>query len=279
MALPISAAAGVAGPIGAGEAIGGTGKREGAVSDVGGIAGDRLKSFIERAERLEEEKRALAADLKEVFTEARGAGFDVKIMRKIIAERRRDKDAVDEEQTLLDVYRRALGMLADLPLGESAVAAARKKPKGTLRAEVRAKFEDAGFAGDGSAGNPFHLADEPGPKSSPESIEFERDPASELGRAAAAAGRAAATNPYPLDAPDNRAIWQEAWVAEWNIRRGGETSPDRSADIARALGRAVENPRSAENPFRDGTIEAEAWEDGWSGEVDADQDPMELAEA
>ena len=251
------------------------------MSDVGGISGARLKSFIERAERLDEERRALAADLKEVFAEAKSAGFDVKIMRKIIAERRRDKDAVDEEQALLDVYRRALGMLADLPLGEAAVAAVKKRPKGILRAEVRARVEDAGFTGDGSAENPFGHADEPGPQSPPESIAIERDPetAWELGRAAAAAGRAASTNPYPPDAPDNRAIWQEAWVAEWNIRRGGETSPDRSADIARALGRAVENPRSAENPFRDGTIEAEAWEDGWSGEVDADQDPMELAEA
>ena len=256
------------------------------MSDVGGIAGDRLKSFIERAERLDEEKRALAADLKEVFAEAKSAGFDVKIMRKIITERRRDKDAVDEEQALLDVYRRALGMLSDTPLGEAAVAAVKKKPKGTLRAEVRATVEDAGFAGDGSAENPFHLADEPGlplreepAASESTAIEFERDPAGELGRAAAAAGRAAATNPYPLDAPDNRAVWQETWVREWNIRRGGETSPDRSADIARALGRAVENPRSAENPFRDGTIEAEAWEDGWSGEVDADQDAMEPAEA
>ena len=132
-------------------------------AECGGIAGDRLKSFIERAEQLDEEKRALAADLKEVFAEARGAGFDVKIMRKIIAERRRDKDAVDEEQALLDVYRRALGMLADLPLGEAAVAAVKKRPKGILRAEVRARVEDAGFTGDGSAENPFGHADEPGP--------------------------------------------------------------------------------------------------------------------
>ena len=56
-----------------------------------------------------------------MFAEAKSAGFDVKVMRKIIAERRRDKDAVDEEQALLDVYRRALGMLADLPLGRAAV--------------------------------------------------------------------------------------------------------------------------------------------------------------
>jgi uncharacterized protein (UPF0335 family) len=79
--------------------------------DVGGIAGDRLKSFIERIERLEEEKKALANDIKEVYAEAKGTGFDTKIMRQIIRLRRMDKDDLDEQETLLDVYRRALGML------------------------------------------------------------------------------------------------------------------------------------------------------------------------
>lgn len=79
--------------------------------DVGGIAGERLKSFIDRIERLEEEKKALGQDIKEVYAEAKGTGFDTKIIRKIVAERKRDKDDLDEEQTLLDVYRRALGML------------------------------------------------------------------------------------------------------------------------------------------------------------------------
>jgi uncharacterized protein (UPF0335 family) len=79
--------------------------------DVGGIAGDRLKSFIERIERLEEERRALGADLKEVYAEAKGNGFDTKIMRQIVRLRRMDKDDLDEQETLLDVYRRALGML------------------------------------------------------------------------------------------------------------------------------------------------------------------------
>jgi uncharacterized protein (UPF0335 family) len=79
--------------------------------DVGGIAGDRLRSFIERIERLEEEKKALANDIKEVFAEAKGTGFDVKIMRQVIRLRRMDKDDLDEQETLLDVYRRALGML------------------------------------------------------------------------------------------------------------------------------------------------------------------------
>jgi uncharacterized protein (UPF0335 family) len=81
--------------------------------DVGGIAGERLKSLIERIERLEEEKRALAEDIKEVYAEAKGAGFDTRIMRQLIRIRKRDQDELDEEETLLDVYKRALGMLPD----------------------------------------------------------------------------------------------------------------------------------------------------------------------
>jgi uncharacterized protein (UPF0335 family) len=82
--------------------------------DVGGVAGERLKSFIERIERLEEEKRALAEDIKEVFAEAKGVGFDIKIMRQVIKLRRMDQDDLDEQEALLDTYKRALGMLPDL---------------------------------------------------------------------------------------------------------------------------------------------------------------------
>ena len=81
--------------------------------DVGGIAGEQLKSFIERIERLEEEKRALSADIKDVYAEAKGSGFDTAIMRQIIRIRRMDQDDVDEQETLLDIYKRALGMLPD----------------------------------------------------------------------------------------------------------------------------------------------------------------------
>ena len=81
--------------------------------DVGGIAGAQLKSFIERIERLEEEKRALAEDIKEVYSEAKGAGFDAKIMRQIIKIRRMDEDDLDEQEALLDTYKRALGMLPE----------------------------------------------------------------------------------------------------------------------------------------------------------------------
>ena len=87
--------------------------------DIGGIAGDRLKSFIERIERLEEERRALSADIKEVYAEAKGTGFDTKIMRQVIRLRRMDKDDLDEQDALIDVYKRALGML---PAEESQAA-------------------------------------------------------------------------------------------------------------------------------------------------------------
>ena len=80
------------------------------MSDVGGIAAERLRSFVERIERLEEEKAALAADIREVFAEAKGTGFDTKIMRKVIKLRKMDRADVEEQETLLDLYCRALGM-------------------------------------------------------------------------------------------------------------------------------------------------------------------------
>jgi uncharacterized protein (UPF0335 family) len=80
--------------------------------DVGGIAGAQLKSFVERIERLEEEKRALG-DIKEVYAEAKGTGFEPKIMRQILKIRKMDKDEHDEQESLLDIYKRALGMLPD----------------------------------------------------------------------------------------------------------------------------------------------------------------------
>ena len=71
----------------------------------------RLRSFIERIERLEEEKAGIAADIKEVFAEAKGTGFDVKVMRQIIKIRKKDAEDRREEEELLDLYMRALGML------------------------------------------------------------------------------------------------------------------------------------------------------------------------
>jgi uncharacterized protein (UPF0335 family) len=77
---------------------------------VGGIAADRLRSIIERVERLEEERKALSGDIKDIFTEAKSAGFDVKVIRQIIRQRKQEPSEVEEQETLLDIYRRALGM-------------------------------------------------------------------------------------------------------------------------------------------------------------------------
>ena len=91
------------------------------MAEGGPIAQDRLSSFIERIERLEEEKTALMADIKEVYSEAKGTGFDVKTMRKVISLRKMEESDRQEAEFLLDTYLSALGML-DRPM-ESAQAA------------------------------------------------------------------------------------------------------------------------------------------------------------
>lgn len=80
------------------------------MADVGGIAADRLKSFIERIERLEEEKAALTADLREVYAEAKATGFDTKIMRQVVKLRKMDSNDRQEQEELLDLYKRAVGL-------------------------------------------------------------------------------------------------------------------------------------------------------------------------
>jgi uncharacterized protein (UPF0335 family) len=71
---------------------------------------DRLRSFIERVERLEEEKKALADDIKEVYAEAKGEGFDVKIMRQVVRLRKMDKADFQEADAMLDLYLTKIGM-------------------------------------------------------------------------------------------------------------------------------------------------------------------------
>ncbi|MEL6113360.1 MAG: DUF2312 domain-containing protein [Pseudomonadota bacterium] len=75
----------------------------------GGVAADRLRSFIERVENLEEEKTNIMNDIKEVFAEAKGEGYDVKILRQIIRLRKMDRAERQEQEALLDLYLSALG--------------------------------------------------------------------------------------------------------------------------------------------------------------------------
>ncbi len=77
-------------------------------SEVGGIAADRLRSLIERIERLEEEKAALGSDIRDIYAEAKSAGFDVKIMRAIIKLRKMNAADRDEQEFLLETYKKAL---------------------------------------------------------------------------------------------------------------------------------------------------------------------------
>ena len=74
------------------------------------IDSGHLKSFIDRIERLEEEKKALAEDIKDIYAEAKGTGYDIKVMRKIISLRRQDTHKRKEEEEILDLYLSALGM-------------------------------------------------------------------------------------------------------------------------------------------------------------------------
>ena len=74
------------------------------------VAADELRQFIERFERLEAEKKDLADQQKEVMAEAKGRGYDTKVMRKVIALRKRDANDIAEEEAVLDMYKQALGM-------------------------------------------------------------------------------------------------------------------------------------------------------------------------
>ena len=80
------------------------------MAEVGGVSTDRLRSFVDRIERLEEEKMALAADIREVYSEAKGAGFDVRVMRQLIRIRKLDKNDRTQMEEILSVYERALDM-------------------------------------------------------------------------------------------------------------------------------------------------------------------------
>ena len=82
-------------------------------STTNGVAQDQLRAFVERIERMEEEKAAIASDIKEIYAEAKGNGFDTKILRKIVAERKQDANERAEQEALLDLYRSALGMIME----------------------------------------------------------------------------------------------------------------------------------------------------------------------
>jgi len=103
----------------------------------GVVDGARLRSFVERIERLEAEKAELAEDIREVLKEAKGEGFERKLLRKLVAERRLSPQERAEQEQLLDTYRHALGMYASTPLGKAALRFAEAVRDGSVAIEAR----------------------------------------------------------------------------------------------------------------------------------------------
>lgn len=163
-------------------------------------AASELRSFIERVERLEEEKRTIADDIKSVYAEAKARGFDPKIMRRVVADRKMDRNEREEMEALVDLYRHALGMDGDTPLGE----AARKRMSATVEpaADPTAQDDQDADAPDGE-----------GAPSMPAMDAAVIEQARERGRQAARDGVPILSNPYLSDDP-RRAAWDEGWCAE-----------------------------------------------------------------
>lgn len=92
------------------------------MTDIGHNSKDQLRSIVERVERLEEEKAGIASDIKDVFAEAKGNGFDVKALKAILKRRKQDRDKLAEHEAIVESYMAALGMLADTPLGQAAMS-------------------------------------------------------------------------------------------------------------------------------------------------------------
>ena len=90
------------------------------MSDTVGLAGDRIRSFIERIEQIDSELQALNEGKKEVFAEAKNEGFDVKILKEIIKIRKQDQDEREEQETLMDVYMRAIDEAGGAPVARAA---------------------------------------------------------------------------------------------------------------------------------------------------------------
>jgi uncharacterized protein (UPF0335 family) len=90
------------------------------MADIAGLAGDRIRSIVERVEQVEREIQELTEGKKEIFAEAKGEGFDAKIIKEIVRLRKQDQEERDEHDTLLDVYMRALSEAESAPVAKAA---------------------------------------------------------------------------------------------------------------------------------------------------------------
>lgn len=168
---------------------------------------DQLRLFIERIERLEEEKKGIADDIRDVYAEAKGTGFDSKTIRAIVKLRKMDEATRREAEALLDTYKAALGMLDGTPLGRWAVE---KLEKARKPADDEPDGDDA-------------RDDADAPPAAPTEPEPDVHDAAILGRLAAQTGKPVTSNPFP-PRDLRRAAWDEAWCGE--IGSDGMDIPD-----------------------------------------------------
>lgn len=161
------------------------------------LSAQQLRLFIERIERLEVEKAGIASDIKDVFAEAKGTGFDPKTIKSIIKLRKLEPSVRREMEALLDTYKAALGMLDGTPLGRWAVD--------RLSPPTPVPDDDAG---DDDAGDDDNAAPPAPAKPEPSIAE-----AAIMGRTAAQAGKPVTANPFP-PRDLRRAAWDEAWCSE-----------------------------------------------------------------
>lgn len=174
----------------------------------------RLRSYIERIERLLEEIKGIQADVKQIKAEAKGQGFCVKTMVKMIKLRAMEENDRAEQEALEDIYKAALGLLNDTPLGQAALDRLTRKPKPATPVTPQAP---AGGDGDDVEAQPTPSIPHPSNSTSKEAAAVEPAPpkttiadALEMGRQAALDGLPVTDNPFPARDP-NRAAWDEAW--------------------------------------------------------------------
>lgn len=196
-----------------------------------GSAADHLRSFVDRIARLEEEKKAIATDIKDVYAEAIAMGFDRKALRTVVKESMETADQRsqrEEIEAITDLYRGSLGMLDGTPLGQ----AARKR----VSRPASDDDDDSGKeAGEGADGPEPEASDDPDIDAdgtlSPEAIEAARTE----GETAAHAGRRVTENPFLADDP-RRAAWDEGWCraagsdgmdipAAWRRKKSAKRKP------------------------------------------------------
>jgi uncharacterized protein (UPF0335 family) len=165
------------------------------------VAVDELRLLIERWERLQEEKEAIAADQKDVMSEAKARGYDTKAMREIIRLRKMDPQERREREAIVDTYRAALGMLDGTPLGKWAVERLKKPDE--------KKPEEPGDDREGEV-DPEDTGTPPEAETAPAAPPVTVEEAHAMGEAAAKAGQSVTSNPFPAF-DDRRAAWDEAW--------------------------------------------------------------------